>query len=96
MKQLLLLFFSLITLNLLADNVSLEESRSVATKFWASLEPQNRSLNDTEFVLAGNSESLQVLTENAPAPAFYIFNCVEKGGFVIVSGEDTALPIHLQ
>ena len=93
MKQLLLLFFSLITLNLLADNVSLEESRSVATKFWASLEPQNRSLNDTEFVLAGNSESLQVLTENAPAPAFYIFNCVEKGGFVIVSGEDTAQPI---
>ena len=93
MKQLLLLLFSLATLSSFAYNVTLEESRNVAIKFWASIEPQTRNLDASKLVLIADSEYFKSGTSGDSAPAFYIFNRTESQGFVIISGEDTTQPI---
>ena len=68
----------------MAGNVTLNKATQIASSFFT----ETRSAAKVNLVWDGTDG----LTRAVTAPAFYVFNC-EGGGFVIISGEDTAVPI---
>ena len=68
----------------MAGNVTPEKARTLATSFFTD----TRSAARVSLVWDGTDG----LTRSVTAPAFYVFNR-EGGGFVIISGDDTATPI---
>ena len=68
----------------MAGNVTPEKARTLASSFFTD----TRSAAKVSLVWDGTDG----LTRAVTAPAFYVFNR-EGGGFVIVSGDDTATPI---
>ncbi len=63
-----------------ADNVTLTQARQKAEKFFVN---HGRKLNQTKKCIKSS------MTEgNATADSYYIFNAANRGGYVIVGGED--------
>lgn len=90
MKHLLLLYFCLFTGVLYADNVSVEQAQALATDFF-KVNVQTRSASP-QLQLVWDGEDVQTRVAGT-VPAFYVFNRTDGNGFVIVAGDDVALPI---
>ena len=83
-------FFTILTLFLLigtivlADNVSIEEAKQVATNFYFD----KMGVSQSEIVF---SEEIAIQENNINL--YYVFNITENRGFVIVSADDLVKPI---
>lgn len=91
LKHCLLLTLTLITFPLWADNVSLEQARSLAIKFFTS-SSVTRSGAQPEVCLVWNGEDAATRATGTE-PAFYVFNRTDRTGFIIVAGDDAAVPV---
>lgn len=89
MKHILLLACSLIPSLLFADNVTVEQAQSLATHFFQA-SAQTRSISP-QVQLVWNGEELN--TRTSAEPAFYVFNRTDEKGFIILSGDDIAMPV---
>lgn len=91
MKRLLLLLCILFPAILNADNVTVERATSLAQKFFTQ-HATTRASEAPQLTLVWDGET--ALTRDASTkPAYYVFNRTNGGGFVIVSGEDSTLPV---
>ena len=73
-----------------AGNVTEQQARRVAVAFFQSA-PQTR-VSESDLRLIRDSESSLTRSSGA-APAYYVFDNVSGGGFVIVAGDDVASPV---
>ena len=73
-----------------AGNVTEQQARRVAVAFFQSA-PQTR-VSESDLRLVRDSESSLTRSSGA-APAYYVFDNVSGGGFVIVAGDDVASPV---
>ncbi len=86
------LFFLICTLlggNLFAENISVQEAQKKANDFFMK-NAWTRSINP-QLQLVYDGEEAGTRSEHAPA--FYVFNRTDEPGFVIVAGDDVAMPI---
>lgn len=74
---------------LLAEVRSLEQARDIAYDFLESGVMTRSSFMDLQMVYNGED----VLTKTVSEPAYYVFNNEAGPGFVIVSAEDSSLPV---
>ena len=91
MKQILLLFSLLLPGWLLAENIPEEQARQVATAFWQS-NPQTRGVAPVSWRLILQSEQIATRSTDT-TPAYYVYDNAVGLGFVIVAGDDVAMPI---
>lgn len=73
-----------------AGNVTEQQARRVAVAFFQSA-PQTR-VSESDLRLIRDSES-SLTRSGGAAPAYYVFDNVSGGGFVIVAGDDVASPV---
>lgn len=73
-----------------AGNVTEQQARRVAVAFFQSA-PLTR-VSESDLRLVRDSESSLTRSSGA-APAYYVFDNVSGGGFVIVAGDDVASPV---
>ena len=73
-----------------AGNVTEQQARRVAVAFFQSA-PLTR-VSESDLRLVRDSESSLTRSSGA-APAYYVFDNVAGGGFVIVAGDDVASPV---
>lgn len=90
MKRILLMVLLgwLVSVVAVAGALTEEQARKIALDFRKS---GARSVTQLELVYTGLAG--QAGTRSVGEPAFYVYNYVGNQGFVIVSGEDTTLPI---
>lgn len=94
MQKTLLLFFLSLLLSggaLSAREVTAEQARQTATRFWQST-PKTRGEAAPSWQLVRDSESAATRSSGA-APAYYVFDNTAGPGFVIVAGDDVAMPV---
>lgn len=94
MQKTLLLFFLSLLLSggaLSAREVTAEQARQTATRFWQST-PKTRGAAAPAWQLVRDSESAATRSSGA-APAYYVFDNTAGPGFVIVAGDDVAMPV---
>ena len=94
MKKTLLLFFLSLSLSggaLSAREITAEQARQTATRFWQS-SPATRGGTTPSWQLVRDSESTATRSSGAN-PAYYIFDNTAGPGFVIVAGDDVAMPV---
>lgn len=91
MKRIFLLLSVLLPGLLLAENISEEQARRVATAFWQS-SPQTRGTSAVSWQLVMQSENLATRSAGME-PAYYVYNNASGTGFVIVAGDDVAMPV---
>lgn len=89
MKRLLLLLFTCLPTFLFADIITIEQAQNIALKFFNN-SGQTRSGN-AQIQMVWDGEDGK--TRNNQEPTFYVFNRTDYPGFVIVSGDDVAMPI---
>ena len=91
MKRILYLFLLLFPSLAFADHVQEEQARQTALAFWQSV-AQTRGAASPSFQMVLHSEGL--LTRSAGTdPAYYVFDNTAGPGFVIVAGDDIAMPV---
>ena len=90
-KLFLLQIAILLPLCAMAGERSLEKARDIAYDFMTSRVQTKSSVVDLRMVY--NGESSLSRTSSNSAPAYYVFNNESGPGFVVVSGDDSALPI---
>lgn len=92
-KTLLLFFLSLLFSGgaLSAREVTAEQARQTATRFWQST-PKTRGEIAPSWQLVRDSESAATRSSGAH-PAYYVFDNTAGPGFVIVAGDDVAMPV---
>lgn len=94
MQKTLLLFFLSLLLSggaLSAREVTAEQARQTATRFWQST-PKTRGEAAPAWQLVRDSESAATRSSGAH-PAYYVFDNTAGPGFVIVAGDDVAMPV---
>lgn len=92
MRRIYLLFFVLLSGLAFAGNVPEEQARKMALVFWQSA-PQTRGVSSpVNLQMVLQSESLTTRSVGT-APAYYVFDNTSGPGFVIVSGDDVAMPV---
>lgn len=94
MQKTLLLFFLSLLLSggaLSAREVTAEQARQTATRFWQST-PKTRGAAAPAWQLVRDSESAATRSSGA-GPAYYVFDNTAGPGFVIVAGDDVAMPV---
>ena len=94
MKKTLLLFFLSLSLSggaLSAREITAEQARQTATRFWQS-SPATRGGTTPSWQLVRDSESTATRSSGAN-PAYYVFDNTAGPGFVIVAGDDVAMPV---
>ncbi|WP_291530130.1 thiol protease/hemagglutinin PrtT [Bacteroides sp. UBA939] len=91
MRYTLLFLFVLLSNALLADNISAEQAHAVATNFFKK-GIQTRGITSAYLQLVWNGEDAQTRSIGN-TPAFYVFNNIEGGGFVIIAGDDAVMPV---
>lgn len=94
MQKTLLLFFLSLLLSggaLSAREVTAEQARQTATRFWQST-PKTRGEAAPAWLLVRDSESAATRSSGAH-PAYYVFDNTAGPGFVIVAGDDVAMPV---
>lgn len=91
---LLTIAFAIVSLSASAKNISQYEAYNIAHKFYASKYTATRTSDySLKFCWDSNSISSNTRTANNTAPTFYVFRDEANTGFVIVSGDDTTIPI---
>lgn len=74
----------------MAEVRTIEKARELAYDFMASKMPQTKSSSmNLRMVYSGED----VLTKSSLEPAYYVFNNESGPGFVVISGEDSTLPV---
>ena len=94
MKRTLLLSILSLSLTcgaLSAKEITTEQARQTATQFWQST-PTTRGGVAPSWQLVRHSESSATRTSGT-APAYYVFDNTAGPGFVIVAGDDVAMPV---
>lgn len=74
---------------LLAKEITVEQAKKMAVSFFSETMRTRGGTLQLQLVWDGES----IATRSGAVPAFYIFNRVDSDGFVIVSGDDAAMPI---
>lgn len=90
MRRFLFLFFIIISGFTWAKDITVEQAKQMADSFWQSSHASRSS--KPSLVLAFNSERLATRSSSI-SPAYYVFNNSNGPGFVIVAGDDIAMPI---
>lgn len=90
MKYIFLLLLSILTLPNYAENVTEQKARELATQFLRTARGTRSSSVSLELVYNGKNTSTRSIGTSSP---LYIYNNVSGKGFVIVSGDDAAMPI---
>ena len=90
MKQFLLVLLSLLPLACFAEKVTEEKAKELATQFLQSARGTRSSSISLELVYNGKNAATRSSGENPP---LYIFNNTTGKGFVIVSGDNAAIPV---
>ena len=103
MKKYFLLILSLLPFVLAADNVPADRAKAVAEQFLLSNSPLTKSAGggiDLQLVWDGTGNPsgsfyLGAAPKNSTSgqPAFYVFNKTQGTGYVIVAGDDAAMPV---
>ena len=91
MRRIYFLLFVLLSGLEFAGNVPEEQARKTALAFWQSA-PQTRGASSVNLQMVLQSESLTTRSAGT-APAYYVFDNTSGPGFVIVSGDDVAMPV---
>ena len=93
MKRLFLLLLPALlgTTTLPAREITAEQARQAATRFWQSA-PATRGGVTPSWQLVRDSESSATRSTGAD-PAYYVFDNTAGPGFVIVAGDDVAMPV---
>lgn len=92
MKYVLLFLSSLFPSLLLADNVTVEQAKSLATNFFKSSAQTRSTSTSPQIQLIWNGEDANTRSTGTE-PAFYVFNRTDQKGFIIVSGDDITMPV---
>ncbi len=96
MKKILLFVFSILGIVALstAKEVKPEAAKLVAQNMYQQVHNEKSSL-DLQLVYTSTSKLGVEIGESDPVevPLFYVFNAGDENGFVIVSGDDNAIPI---
>lgn len=92
MKYVLLFLSSLFPSLLLADNVTVEQAKSLATNFFKSSAQTRSTSSSPQIQLIWNGEDASTRSTGTE-PAFYVFNRTDQKGFIIVSGDDITMPV---
>lgn len=74
----------------LADNVTVEQAKSVATNFFRASTQTRSASPQLQMVWDGEDASTRTATTE---PAFYVFNRTDDKGFIIIAGDDIAMPV---
>lgn len=88
-RSLLLLLCALLPAWLLADNIPVGQAQSLASDFFKSHVQTRNASPQLQLVWDGEEAG----TRSQQDAAFYVFNRTDAPGFVIVSGDDVAMPI---
>lgn len=75
---------------LLADNVTVEQAQSLAANFFRASTQTRSASPQLQLVWDGEDPSTRT---SATEPAFYVFNRTDSKGFIIVAGDDVAMPV---
>lgn len=89
MKHIIIIICCLFPYLLLADNVTVEQAKSLAVDFFRASAQTRSASPQIRLVWDGEETSTRTTGE----PAFYVFAPTNEQGFVIVSGEDVTLPV---
>lgn len=91
MRRTLSLFFCLVlAISLFAEKVPVEQAQTVAANFFRANHPKRISTSGLRMVWDGETTSTRA---QGAVPAYYVFNSDDGQGFVIVAGDDVAMPI---
>lgn len=86
----LLLTCTLLCGLLAAENVPMKQAQDFARTFFEQHTP-NRSASSPQLQMVWDGEDNQ--SRSNSIPAFYVFNRTDRPGFVIVAGDDIAMPV---
>lgn len=89
MRSLLLFILAWLPAWFFADNITVGQAQDVAYNFFKSNAQTRSSSPQLQLVWNGEDNS----TRTSDEAAFYVFNRTDAPGFVIVSGDDIAMPI---
>ncbi|MDO4163441.1 MAG: C10 family peptidase [Bacteroides sp.] len=92
MKYLLLFLCCLLSSILLADNVPVEQAQALAVKFFQTSTQTRNASPALQLVWNGEEDEVTSRTSTT-APAFYVFNRTDTDGFIIIAGDDIAMPV---
>ena len=90
MKRFFFLWFLFFSGIVLAGNVSEDQARQIAVSFWQSAPVTRGGIPSLQMVF--HSEDL-VTRSSVQSPAYYFFDNTGGPGFVIVAGDDVAMPV---
>ncbi|MEI3468143.1 MAG: C10 family peptidase [Bacteroides intestinalis] len=92
MRCTLLFLFILLTSRLLADNVTAEQAHALAADFFKTNVQTRNTSTSPQLQLVWDGEDLSTRS-TGNLPAFYVFNNTDRKGFVIIAGDDVAMPV---
>lgn len=93
-KILLTIALVIVSLSTFAKKISQNEAYDIAQKFYASKTTMTRASGySLKFCWDSNSLFSNTRVANNTVPTFYVFRDEANTGFVIVSGDDTTIPI---
>lgn len=90
MKRFFFLWFLFFSGIVLAGNVTVDQARQIAVSFWQSAPVTRGGIPSLQMVF--HSEDL-VTRSSVQSPAYYVFDNTGGPGFVIVAGDDVAMPV---
>lgn len=90
MKRFFFLWFLFFSGIVLAGNVTVDQARQIAVSFWQSVPVTRGGILSLQMVF--HSEDL-VTRSSVQSPAYYVFDNTGGPGFVIVAGDDVAMPV---
>ena len=90
MKRFFFLWFLFFSGIVLAGNVTEDQARQIAVSFWQSAPVTRGGIPSLQMVF--HSEDL-VTRSSVQSPAYYVFDNTGGPGFVIVAGDDVAMPV---
>lgn len=89
MRKLVLLVLTLFTTVAFAENISVEKAQEMATDFFRKNAQTRNATPQLQMVYDGEEAG----TRTSSHAAYYVFNRTDQPGFVIVAGDDVAMPI---
>lgn len=90
MKRFFFLWFLFFSGIVLAGNVTEDQARQIAVSFWQSAPVTRGGIPSLQMVF--HSEDL-ITRSSVQSPAYYVFDNTGGPGFVIVAGDDVAMPV---
>lgn len=90
MKYKLLLLCTFLCGMLSAENITLQQAEKFAAQFF-NTHAASRNASSARLQMVWDGETTDSRSSNSPA--FYVFNRTDQAGYVIVSGDDIAMPV---